>query len=75
MGLDSPAFLAAQKACTYLLPFGGGLTGSGTGGTHQQFLQALRVVTCMRSHDYPNWPRRGAKCRKSNERAGRTTAD
>lgn len=53
---SSPAFLAAQKACTYLLPFSGGLTGSGTGGTHQQFLQALKVVTCMRSHGYPTWP-------------------
>jgi hypothetical protein len=53
---NSPAFLAAQKTCEHLLPFSGGLTGSGTGGTHQQFLQALKVVTCMRSHGYPDWP-------------------
>ncbi|MGB6454189.1 MAG: hypothetical protein WBH47_06815 [Streptosporangiaceae bacterium] len=53
---DSPAFQAAQKTCEHLLPFSGGLTGTGTGGTHQQFLQALKVVACMRSHGYPDWP-------------------
>ena len=53
---NSPAFQAAQRTCEHLLPFSGGLTGGGSGGTHQQFLQALKVVTCMRSHGYPDWP-------------------
>jgi hypothetical protein len=53
---SSPAFEAAQKTCEHLLPFSGGLSGSGTGETHQEFLHALKVVSCMHSHGYPNWP-------------------
>jgi hypothetical protein len=52
---SSPAFEAAQTRCKHLLPFTGGLTGSGS-GTHQQLLHALNVVACMHSHGYPNWP-------------------
>jgi hypothetical protein len=58
---NSRAFEAAQKTCKHLLPFSGGLTGTGNGETHQQFLQALKVVSCMHSHGYPNWPDPNAK--------------
>jgi hypothetical protein len=53
---SSRAFEAAEKTCKHLLPFSGGLTGTGNGETHQQFLQALKIVSCMHSHGYPNWP-------------------
>jgi hypothetical protein len=52
---NSPVFQAAQTTCSHLFPSTGGLTGSGA-GTHQQLLHALKVVACMHSYGYPNWP-------------------
>jgi hypothetical protein len=51
----SPAFEAARKACKHLASF---FLPSGTPSrpSHQQFLQELKSVDCLRSHGYPNWP-------------------
>jgi hypothetical protein len=52
---SSRVFQAAQTTCNHLWPGSDGFTGSGA-GTHQQLLHALKVVACMHSHGYPNWP-------------------
>jgi hypothetical protein len=52
---SSRMFQAAQTTCNHLWPGSDGFTGSGA-GTHQQLLHALKVVACMHSHGYPNWP-------------------
>jgi hypothetical protein len=54
-GARPRVFQAAQTTCNHLWPGSDGFTGSGA-GTHQQLLHALKVVACMHSHGYPNWP-------------------
>jgi hypothetical protein len=49
---SSPPFEAAEKACQHLAPFSFGPPRA----SHQQFLNELKSVECMRSHGYPNWP-------------------
>jgi hypothetical protein len=51
----SPAFEAASKACKHLsslfLP-----SGTPPPPSHQQYLNELKSVDCLRSHGFPNWP-------------------
>ena len=53
--LTSPAFFAAEKACTKL-----GLVGAGQAAqqppTAAQAAKAVAVSKCMRAHGVPNWP-------------------
>jgi hypothetical protein len=50
---SSPVFEAAEKACLHLAPF---FDRTPPRESHQEFLQALKSVDCLRSHGYPNWP-------------------
>jgi hypothetical protein len=49
----SPAFQAAQKACTKLLPEGGP---QGHKASEQQIRTATATAECMRRHGVPNFP-------------------
>jgi hypothetical protein len=50
---NSPAYLSANKACGHLLPKSAPLTAA---QQRQDTVQALKFVTCMRSHGIANFP-------------------
>jgi hypothetical protein len=48
---QSPAFMAARRACAKLAPGGA----AGVQATESQFLAALRFASCMRAHGFPHF--------------------